>query len=278
MKLHVLVDNNTLIDRYFLAEPGVSYYIEDGDKRILFDAGYSDVFIQNAQKMKIDLLNLDYVVLSHGHIDHSWGLMPLIQLHLEAIIEQHARKRPVFIAHPEALLHKSIDDEVIGSLVSESQLKKHFNLELSKAPVWLSENLVFLGEIERKNTFEGNVQIGSVESDTEVYPDYVNDDSALAYKTDAGIVVITGCSHAGICNIIEQAKRVCNDTRILDVIGGFHLLNPSEEVLEKTTDYLTGAGVKRLHACHCTDLNSKIALAKVAPLVEVGSGLVIEYT
>lgn len=277
MKLHVLVDNNTLIDRYFLAEPGVSYYIEDGGKKILFDAGYSDVFIKNAQKMQIDLLDLDYVVLSHGHIDHSWGLMPLIQLHQEAVIEQHTRKRPAFIAHPDALLHKSIDEEAIGSLVSESQLGKHFDLGLSKEPVWLTDKLVFLGEIKRENAFEGSVQIGTVEKGTEVCPDYVNDDSALAYKTEAGIVVITGCSHAGICNIIEQAKRICDDTRVIDVIGGFHLLSPSKALLENTTDYLKQGGVEKLHACHCTDLNSKIALSKVAALEEVGSGLVIEY-
>ncbi|NLE61106.1 MAG: MBL fold metallo-hydrolase, partial [Planctomycetes bacterium] len=65
MKLTVLLDNNTLIDRYFLGEPAVSYYMEDGDVRVLFDAGYSDAFIQNAHRLGIDLLHLDCVVLSH---------------------------------------------------------------------------------------------------------------------------------------------------------------------------------------------------------------------
>ena len=76
MKITVLVDNNTIIDRYLSGEPGVSYLLETSGKTILFDTGYSDMFIQNAKKLKIDLLNIDYLVLSHGHIDHTGGLDP----------------------------------------------------------------------------------------------------------------------------------------------------------------------------------------------------------
>lgn len=74
MKLTVLVDNNTYIDQYYLGEPGVSYFIEDCGIRILFDTGYSDVYVRNAKKMGIDLSELDAVVLSHGHNDHTGGL------------------------------------------------------------------------------------------------------------------------------------------------------------------------------------------------------------
>jgi len=84
MKLNVLVDNNTLIDRYFLGEPAVSYFIENNGDRILFDAGYSDIFIKNAIKMGIDLLDLDFIVLSHAHLDHTWGLGHLVQYYAEA--------------------------------------------------------------------------------------------------------------------------------------------------------------------------------------------------
>ena len=73
MRLTVLVDNNTLIDRYLLGEPGVCYLIEVDDVRVLFDVGYSDIFLRNAQLLGVDLLQLDYLVLSHGHLDHTWG-------------------------------------------------------------------------------------------------------------------------------------------------------------------------------------------------------------
>ena len=96
MRLTVLVDNATLTDRYFLAEPGLSIYLEDGGTRVLFDAGYSGILIANAQKMGIDLLGVEEIVISHGHLDHTWGLDALVRLHTEAIFEG---REPVSYTH-----------------------------------------------------------------------------------------------------------------------------------------------------------------------------------
>lgn len=278
MKLKVLVDNNTLIDRYFYGEPGVSYFIQDEDVNILFDTGYTDIFIKNAQKMNVDLMNLNFVVASHGHIDHTWGLIPLIRLYTEAKIENIKYTKPEFIAHPSAFLYKEFNNsEEIGCVISDEKLSKHFHMNLSKEPVWLTDKIVFLGEIERMNTFENKVPIGKFEENGMKVDDYVMDDSALVYKSSEGLIIITGCSHAGICNIIEYAKKVCKEDRIVDVIGGFHLLDPSEEQLKNTIDYFDQLDINEVHACHCTDLKSKIELSKVANLKEVGVGLVLEY-
>ena len=277
MKLTVLVDNNTIIDRYFLAEPGISLYIEQGGKRILFDVGYSDVFIKNAQKMNIDLRNLDYVVLSHGHQDHTWGLDPLIRLYTESRIEGLPHKKPAVLAHPLCFFSKKFDDMEIGSHISREKLSEHFPVKLSKDPVWLTERILFLGEIERKNSFEGKSTIGSIIKPEGEEPDYLYDDTAMVYKSPQGLVIITGCSHSGICNIVEQAKKLCNEERVIDVVGGFHLLDPSKEQLQGTLEYMKKLNPKQMHACHCTDLNSKIALSKVVNLDEVGVGLVLEY-
>jgi 7,8-dihydropterin-6-yl-methyl-4-(beta-D-ribofuranosyl)aminobenzene 5'-phosphate synthase len=278
MKLTVLVDNNTLIDRYFYAEPGVSYFIEEEDKRILFDVGYSNVFIKNAQKMNINLLDIDFLVLSHGHLDHTWGLDPLIRLYTEAIIEEIDHKKPTLIAHPLTLLTKRLNGlEEIGSTISEEKLSKHFQIGLSKEPVWLTERLVFLGEIERKNDFEAKKPIGKVVKDDLEEDDYLMDDSVLVHKSSRGLVIITGCSHAGICNIVEYAKEICEDDRVVDIVGGFHLLAPPEEQLQGTLEYMKALQPTEVHACHCTDLNSKIALSKVVNLKEVGVGLTFEY-
>ena len=107
--------------------------------------------------------------------------------------------------------------------------------------------------------------------------DFVLDDSALAYISDNGLVIITGCSHAGICNIIEHAKKVCNEEKVYDVIGGFHLLNPSPNKLNNTVEYFKKCQPHAIYACHCTDLHSKIHLARVTNVKEVGVGLVLEY-
>lgn len=278
MKLTVLVDNNTLIDRYFYGEPGASYFIEDEGARILFDVGYSDVFIKNALKMHVNLLDIDFLVLSHGHLDHTWGLAPLIRLYTEAVIEEIDHKKPTLVAHPLTLLTKTLNGlGESGSMMSEEKLSKHFQIQLSREPVWLTERLVFLGEIERTNDFEAKRPIGKMVKDDFEEDDYLMDDSALAHKSSRGLVIITGCSHAGICNIVEYAKKICEDDRIIDIVGGFHLLDPPEEQLRGTLKYMEELRPTEVHACHCTDLSSKIALAKVVHLKEVGVGLTLEY-
>ena len=278
MKLTVLIDNNTLIDRYFLGEPGVSYLIEDEGKKVLFDVGYSDAFITNARKLSLDLLDVDFVVLSHGHLDHTWGLIPLIRLYTEGMIEKLRVKKPTLVTHPLTLSSRTFADlPEIGFLLSEDKLSGYFDVELSREPVNLTERLVFLGEIERTNEFEAKNPIGRTLDSGVEKDDFVVDDSALAYKSSAGLVIITGCSHPGICNIVEHARKVCNDERVVDVVGGFHLLDPSEEQLEGTIEYMESLCPGSVHACHCTDLNSKIALSRVVDLKEVGVGITLKY-
>lgn len=277
MKVTVLVDNNTSIDRYFYGEPGVAYLIESDDKAYLFDTGYSDIFLKNATKMGINLLRLDAIVLSHGHNDHTWGLGELVKLYSEAGHEEYAYNKPAVIAHPDAFLDKNVDGFDVGSMLSIRQLEKIFSVKLSKKPVWLTEKLVFLGEIARNHSFEATTPIGKTFRDNSWEADYVLDDSALVYISDDGLVIITGCSHAGICNIIDYAKNVCNEQRVYDIIGGFHLLNPSPQKLAQTAQYLAACQPHAVYAGHCTDLHSKIALAHAMNVQEFGVGLVLKY-
>ncbi|MBC2713190.1 MAG: MBL fold metallo-hydrolase [Desulfosarcina sp.] len=278
MKLTVLVDNNTLIDHYFLAEPGVSYYIEIEEKKVLFDTGYSDVFMKNAAKMGIDLLDTDTVVLSHAHLDHTWGLQHLIQAYAERQFENRPTKRPTLIAHPSVFDRRFIPGlGNIGCLISEETASQYFDLQLTRQPQWLHPNLVFLGEIERENDFEACYPIGRIRHDDTETDDFLLDDSSLAYKSSQGLVIVAGCAHAGICNTVTQAMRVCDDSRLVDIIGGFHLLEPTERQLRNTVEHMAKWRPLALHACHCTDLKSRLALSKVADLQEVGVGLELIY-
>jgi 7,8-dihydropterin-6-yl-methyl-4-(beta-D-ribofuranosyl)aminobenzene 5'-phosphate synthase len=278
MRLTVLVDNATLTDRYFLAEPGLSIYLEDGGTRVLFDAGYSGILVDNARKMGIDLLRVEEVVISHGHLDHTWGLDALVRLHTEAILEGRERVEPTFIAHPDAFLTRSCDGVgEIGCHLSVEELFRHGKVLLTAAPLWLTENLVFLGEIERRFDFEKTPSRGYIYTPDGIRDDTVADDTALACRTAEGLVVITGCSHAGICSIVEQAREICDEDRVADVIGGFHLLDAPEEQMQGILDYFSEVRPAALHPCHCTDLAAKIALAKVADVRETGVGLTLEY-
>jgi len=276
MELTVLVDNNTLIDRYFRAEPGLSLLIEDQETRVLFDTGYSDLFLSNAEKMGKEISRLDFLVISHSHLDHTWGLEPFVRYLTEKEIENRPCKRPALVAHPDIFTSAGMDNiPEFGTLMSRGKMARHLELQLSQTPVQLGPRLVFLGEIPRKNSFEGKMTFGKKQGQKE--PDRVMDDSALVYQSQKGLVIITGCSHAGICNIIAYAQIVCNENRVADVIGGFHLLNPSNEQLAGTIDYFKALAPETVHACHCTDLRSKIALSRVADVREVGVGLTIRY-
>ncbi len=108
-------------------------------------------------------------------------------------------------------------------------------------------------------------------------PDLLLDDSALTFRSNKGLVIITGCSHAGICNITEHAMEVCGERKVVDIIGGLHLLSPGKERIKETGKYLGNLHLKSLHACHCTSLASKIALAGYCPVQEVGTGMKLEW-
>lgn len=278
MQVTVLVDNNTLIDRYFLGEPAVSYFIEAEGKRILYDVGYSDAFIRNAQKLHIDLLNLDYLVLSHGHLDHMWGLDALLRMYTEASLEGIPMAKPQVIAHEKTFHYRPRTYEGgSGSLVSKERVSNYFEIRTIAEPLWLTENLVALASIPKSNDFEVKKPFKQIRNGSTDEDDYMEDEIGLGYKSKDGLVVINACSHRGICNTIAYARNVCEEDRIADVIGGLHLQNPDRAVLDGTVTYFSKNRPAAVHACHCTDLRSKVALANVASLQEVGSGLQLSY-
>jgi 7,8-dihydropterin-6-yl-methyl-4-(beta-D-ribofuranosyl)aminobenzene 5'-phosphate synthase len=277
MRLTVLVDNNA--SRNLAGEWGLSIFIEAEEQKVLFDLGASDLFLRNAARLNIDLMNLDYLILSHGHYDHTWGLDYWLKQRVKSLRKVGAP--PTFLAHPSALKPKFRDDMTeFGMIASEIILKRYFKTVFSKEPVHLTKELVFLGQIERRFEFENNHPLGkTLESNGSFVDDYLMDDTALVYKTAQGIVIITGCSHSGICNIIEYARKVCHDERVVDIIGGLHLLGleNGDRQLEETLMYFTELNPGQIHPCHCTDLKAKIALARVTRLEEVNVGFTVEY-
>jgi len=278
MQLTFLVDNCSLIGTTFLAEPALSMLLREDGRRVLFDTGYSDAFLRNARQMGEDLLHLDWIVLSHGHFDHTWGLDVLIRHYFEAARSRLDAARPRLLAHPDAFLtkRKGATPE-IGMLLAEDKLNTQFELALSREPVRLTDRLVALGQIERTLDFETPPPLGErMEPDGPV-PDHMPDDTALAYISDTGLVVISGCAHAGICNTVEHARKVTGVDKVRAVLGGFHLLDETPARLDPTTDYLASLDLEALHACHCTDLAAKVALARKCPLKQVGSGVTLEF-
>ena len=268
MKLTVLCDNNTIIDRYYLGEPALSFFLEEEEQKILFDTGYSDVFLRNAEKLGIDLSSLTAIVISHGHNDHTGGLRYLLnETDLSGV---------KLIAHPGVFRRRRHEGLEIGAEVTAQECREH-GLEVieTTAPYHLSEKLIYLGEIPRIVPFEAGTKIGRVFEEGKWKADYITDDSALSYEGENGPFVITGCSHSGICNILSYALKLSGRDQASGIIGGFHLLK-QDEILEKTAAFLSEHVHKDLYPCHCVSLQAKLALASKLPVTEIGSGSILE--
>ncbi len=267
MRLTVLVDNNTYIDQYYLGEPAVAYYIETEGKKILLDTGYSDVYLQNAKALGIDLAQVETIVLSHAHNDHTGGL-PVFPIQDGSV---------QIVAHPEVFTPRRAGNLDVGSPYSLAEAEQHFRLHLSAEPVQLTERLIYLGAIPRNNDFEAQKPVGKRWTDAGWVPDFVPDDSALVYKGMEGIYIITGCSHAGICNIMSYARQVTGCERILGMIGGCHLFEGNSMQIQATAQFMATAAIPKLYPCHCTSFAAKAAINELLPVQEVGVGLRLEW-
>lgn len=206
-----------------LAEWGFSSFIQVHGKNLLFDTGYSDVYQHNAKGAGIDLESTDFILCSHFHSDHTGGL------------RYHTfRSKKKIIFHPEVLL----------KLPPEEALKISHDFEVitTKDPLEFLPGLFFLGEIPRSNSFES----GGFEGDA------MRDDSAIAITTDKGTIIISGCSHSGICNICDYAKKVTGQS-IYGVLGGFHLFEKNNLAVEGTLSYFQKEQIPHLFPMHCVD-------------------------
>lgn len=258
MELTVLVDNNSHAGSCLISEHGLSFFIEDYDTKLLFDCGNSDAFIKNAYNMQIDLANVTDIMLSHSHLDHIGGLMRLQALYQKFKLIGIDFPAKNIIAHPDVFKPKEsniLDNE--ASNLSKEDMDKFFNLVLTNKPMPITNNLMYLGEIPTPKN---------------ITSDYSPDESALVFKSEDGLVIISGCSHSGIDNIIEHAKYVTGINRINTVVGGLYLINKEEEEINRLGKYLQNQDVKRIFPCHCTDLEAKIILSKYVKIEDVATG------
>lgn len=234
MKLSVLSDGKAVDG--FGSEHGLSFHLEVDQKKFLFDAGASDLYIKNAEKMGIDLAEVETIALSHGHYDHGDGL--------------HFIRGKTLVCHPGCMSkrYRKSGKGYLGLALSEGEIGHRFDLRMSRKPVQLSQHLFFLGEVPRINDFEAQFTKYVLEDGSE---DFILDDSGLVCVTDKGLVVISGCAHSGICNMVEHARKVSGVDQVAAVIGGFHLKQVDWRTM-RTIVYLNELQVKQVFPSHCT--------------------------
>jgi len=257
LKLTILNDN--IAGRWCRAEHGLSFLIE-ADRTVLFDTSSSDLIGYNAEILNIDLQKIDTIVLSHGHDDHTGGLMLFEGQQL--------------ICHPDVFLkriRKSNRTE-LGIRWTEEEIRSRFNLVTSRDPIQISEQIYFLGEIPRLTEFESKKTAFQKVDGTD---DFVMDDSGLAIVTSKGLVVVSGCAHSGICNMAAHAVKVTGIEKIHMVIGGFHLQN-DDAITQQTINWMKSMQVEQVVPSHCTSFSAQTIIYKSFPFSPVKSGNTIE--
>jgi Metal-dependent hydrolases of the beta-lactamase superfamily II len=258
-KLKITVLSENIAGRWCRAEHGLSFLVE-ADKKILFDTGSSDLIEYNARILGINLSKIDTIVLSHGHDDHSGGLMQFQGQHL--------------ICHPDTFIERfrKSNGTALGIRWSEAEIRNRFSVQASKEPIRLGEQLYFLGEIPRATDFESR---STAFKKADGSDDFVMDDSGLAVITPKGLVVISGCAHSGVCNMVLHAKNVTGIDKVHAVIGGFHLQN-DDEITRRTIEWLKSEIVEQVIPCHCTGFTAQASIFRNYQFVQVKTGNVIE--
>lgn len=256
----VLVEN-TASGPGLLAEHGLAYWIEYDGHRILLDSGQGGVLMSNAYKLGVRLSEIDALILSHGHYDHTGG-----------VAEALKTKRSVAVyAHPAAFARKYIRNmgggarEIGMPYPSGNAIRdaRHRLIDTDQ-PTTVFPGLNITGPVPRLTDFE-DVGGSFFLDDACARPDPLDDDQSVFFDTSEGTVVLLGCAHSGVINTLCYIRQLTADRPIRTVIGGMHLINASPNRIERTVNALQKIGVERLAPAHCTGMPATVALWNAFP-------------
>jgi 7,8-dihydropterin-6-yl-methyl-4-(beta-D-ribofuranosyl)aminobenzene 5'-phosphate synthase len=252
LRATVLCENSVSGSVGLTGEHGWAVYIEFGGHRLLFDTGQGLGICPNALILKKALSAVETVVLSHGHYDHTSGLPAVLGMTGEC---------PVY-AHPDVFLprywRRGGDLREIGLRYTREYLEGiGAEFRSVRSFIEIMPGVYLTGEVPRVTGFEPpdpNMQLR--EGADRWVQDELKDDLSLVLDTEKGLVVVLGCAHSGIINILRHVEENLSGRRFHMVLGGTHLGFAGEEQFTATLDALQGFGIERLGASHCTGLEN----------------------
>ena len=247
---------------------------------LLFDTGASpDALAVNAERLGIDVGGLQGVVLSHGHYDHAGGFDGLARL--------RGRSGLPLTVHPAVWTRRRLElpggrDLEMPTLSRGALEREGFGVIERRQPSLLAGGILITGEVDRVTEFERGMPPQHQAWDGQRWqhdPAVIDDQALVVNVRGRGLVVITGCGHAGVVNIIRHAMRLTGVRRLLAVIGGFHLSGPAfEPVIEPTVAALTELAPELIVPGHCTGWRAQHTLAAMLPDAWVQSSVGTRYT
>lgn len=246
--------------------------------RVLFDTGLSPWAVSyNVDALDFDLSYCEMVILSHGHIDHAGGLLDIRK-------KMNASSIPL-IVHKDVFKNRifKFQNSTINLPTQNRSLlvKAGYDIMEKNSPsLWLNDSILVTGEIPRTNDFEKGLpnhysnENGKVESEP-----LIKDDQAIVLNIkDKGLVIITGCGHAGIINTIDYAKKLTDEDRIYAILGGMHLEGKTFElIIPRTVDELEKHKPKFIIPCHCSGFVTTTEIAKRMPAALIPNSVGTNY-
>jgi 7,8-dihydropterin-6-yl-methyl-4-(beta-D-ribofuranosyl)aminobenzene 5'-phosphate synthase len=265
LRLTVLAEDSVLYESPYLGQHGVSFFLEGKvagrTGRILVDVGQnSQALFNNMRIMGVSAQAIDAIVLTHCHYDHTRGVVDMLR--------GIGKKDIPVIVHPSVFRANFVDDGCfrhVGIAPEDSKEKMEKaggRLFLTDEPFVLMAGIITTGEVKRQTDFEFDRESGLKTIENGLVKDdaMLDDTSVVANVKGKGLVIVTGCSHAGIVNIAKHAMELTGCEKIEGIIGGLHLIEASDARINRTVEELAKLNISWICAGHCTGFKAQVEL------------------
>lgn len=255
MKVNVtiLVENTTPIPGFY-GEYGFAALVTVGEQTYLFDTGSADALFKNAAAGGIDLSLINDLIISHGHFDHTGALISFLKTGPKKIYAHSNMFIPRYVVLGEF-------KKGIGVSFSPQEIKAQGAEFISTDGFTeIGPGVFVTGQIPRKNDYEDVGGSFYVYAGEQLVPDAITDDMSMVINHPEGLIIISGCAHAGIINTITYAQEKTGQKQVLAFIGGTHLIGASEDRMNRTVEALQAMELGKLVACHCTGFDALVKL------------------